>query len=474
MNAAPDTIKISDILALRRQQMLFANPEYQRGAVWTVAQKKKLIDSVLRGYPLPLIYLHLIRQEAGSLVSERYEIIDGQQRIMALFEFHEGAYSLFDPVADQHLARFPDFIKNSPCPWSRRKFEDLSEELKARLMDTQLPIVRVQTHDPNEARDLFVRLQAGMPLNSQEKRDAWPGGFTDFVLSLAGKSGVARYPGHDFFNVLMNASRSQDRGKFRQLAAQIAMLYFSRRRDPGGMLCDINAKSIDDFYYENLGFDRHSFDAERLIRIVNKLTQLLADQKRNKILGHEAIHLVLLVDSLLDDYTGSWEGALAPAFDQFRLNLLKAKLTQDRAQPGEHWLRYGVLTRFNSDRGEIIQRRHEFFRVKMYEAMRPTLKDSTRLYGALERELIYFRNRKQCAVCGSDIHWDELEIHHVEEHAKGGSTTLENGAPVHRQCHPKGAAEVAAFASNWRSRSTLSPLADTSISELTDLDNGEE
>jgi hypothetical protein len=32
--------------------------------------------------------------------------------------------------------------------------------------------------DPNEARDLFVRLQAGMPLNSQEKRDAWPGQFT--------------------------------------------------------------------------------------------------------------------------------------------------------------------------------------------------------------------------------------------------------------------------------------------------------
>jgi uncharacterized protein with ParB-like and HNH nuclease domain len=41
--------------------MLVVNPEYQRGVVWTSALKKRLVDSVLRGYPIPLIYLHLIR-----------------------------------------------------------------------------------------------------------------------------------------------------------------------------------------------------------------------------------------------------------------------------------------------------------------------------------------------------------------------------------------------------------------------------
>ncbi len=38
--------------------MLTVNPEYQRGAVWKDPQQKKLIDSIFRSYPLPLIYLH--------------------------------------------------------------------------------------------------------------------------------------------------------------------------------------------------------------------------------------------------------------------------------------------------------------------------------------------------------------------------------------------------------------------------------
>ena len=59
-----------------------------------VIQKKKLIDSVFRGYPIPLIYFHHIRQSAGKLVAERFEIIDGQQRINALAEYCDGAFKL--------------------------------------------------------------------------------------------------------------------------------------------------------------------------------------------------------------------------------------------------------------------------------------------------------------------------------------------------------------------------------------------
>src|SRR5438876_742581 len=152
---ADKVIPVKDILELRKKQMLVVNAEYQRGAVWTSAQKKKLVDSVLRGYPLPLIYLHLIKQEAGNLVSQRYEVIDG-------------------------------------------------------------------------------------------------------------KPGLARYPGHEFFGVLMKANRAKDRGKFRQYAAQVAMQYLTKRRTKGEHLRDINAEAMDDFYYENLDFDADSPDAERL------------------------------------------------------------------------------------------------------------------------------------------------------------------------------------------------------------------
>ena len=443
MKTDPDDLKVRDVLDLKSQQMLVVNPEYQRGSVWTLSQKKKLVDSVLRGYPIPLIYLHRIRQAAGKLVSERYEVIDGQQRINALSGFYEGAFKLFDPVKDAAEARFPDFIKRQPCPWAQSTFHDLSNEIKTKFLDTPLRIVQIETDDSNEARDLFVRLQSGMPLNSQEKRDAWPGQFTDFILRLGGKPGLDRYPGHDFFNILMGAQRVQDRGKFRQLAAQIAVLYFTRRSSNSDSFCDIKAEAIDDFYYENLGFDANASDTKRLLDIYDKVTQLLRDQKRSKIIGHEAIHLVLLVDTLMDDYTRSWEGTFAAAFDNFRHEFALGKKTQDDQNPSEYWLRYGVLTRVNSDRGDVIQRRHEFFSTKMRELLNPQLKDPQRLYGALERELIYYRDKKRCAVCGNEVAWPELEIHHIEEHGKGGKTTLENGVLVHKKdCHPKGAKAV--------------------------------
>lgn len=130
MEAKPDDLTIRDILDLHGNKMLFANPEYQRGAVWNKTQKKKLVDSVLRGYPIPLIYLHRIRQAAGRLVSERFEIIDGQQRINALAEFHEGAFKLLDPVKDETEARYPDFIKKQPCPWAGKIFSELPKELQ--------------------------------------------------------------------------------------------------------------------------------------------------------------------------------------------------------------------------------------------------------------------------------------------------------------------------------------------------------
>ena len=151
MKASPDQLSVSDVLALRKEQMLVVNSEYQRGAVWTTLQKQKLVDSVLRGYPIPLIYFHHIVQIAGGLRSERFEIIDGQQRINALSDFFDGAFKLLHPIKDEEKARFPDFIKAQPCPWASLSFEQLDETLKQQLMNTLLRVVKIETHNADEA-----------------------------------------------------------------------------------------------------------------------------------------------------------------------------------------------------------------------------------------------------------------------------------------------------------------------------------
>lgn len=448
-----DQKSVAQLTDLFRNNMLAPNSEYQRGAVWSLTQKKKLIDSVLRGYQLPLIYLHHIVREIAGHRREDFEIIDGQQRINALYEFAEGAFSLFDPVKDDTKAKFPSFIKRQPCPWAAKDIHGLSPEIRARFEATVLPVALIETDDANEVRDLFIRLQSGLALNAQETRDAWPGKLTDFVLRLGGKPEILRYQGHAFFKTVLGMNPSNDRGKARQLAAQIALLYYTRRGKGPDVFPDINSQALDAFYYAHLDFEDGSAEALRLVAILDKLTSLLDASERRRLKGHDAIHLVLLVDSLWEDYAPSWEEKLSPALDRFLNELAKAKSDKDSTSPSEYWLQYGQWTRVNSDRGERIARRHSFYTRKMMDFLGPLKKkDPKRLFGELEREILFYQAKKQCAVCDGVVDWREAEIHHIEEHHQGGPSTLENGALVHRDCHPKGEAATKSFAEKFRAK----------------------
>ena len=438
-------LAVRDLVELAKNGMATANPEYQRGAVWSRDQQKKLIDSVMRGYQLPIFYLHYKRTEAGGLTRESYDIIDGQQRITSLHLFVEGAFPLF-PANDQR-ARFPKFLQDEPCPWGAKNFQGLSEDLQTRLLDTKLPVAYIETDNSNEVRDLFVRLQSGSPLNSQEKRDTYPGQFTDFILQLGGKPGIARYPGHNFFQRVLKMKPGQDRGKTRQLAAQITILFLERRT--AGNFTDINANAIDDYYYTNLDFDSDSPHCKRLMDILDKLDELLGPAKMPPLRGHDAMHLVLFLDQIWDDYTRSWESKLQEAQRSFSAAVATAAKSSKDGNPDEHWLSYGVWTRTNSDRGENIHLRHRYYCQRIIELLgNLTPLDPKRSFNALEREVIYWRDSTKCQKpgCGAAVPWNEAEIHHIKPHSEGGRTEMGNGALVHKHCHPLSAADVQEFA----------------------------
>ena len=438
-------LTVSEVVELAKNGMATANPEYQRGAVWSPDQRKKLIDSVMRGYQLPIFYLHYKRTEAGGLTRESYDIIDGQQRITSLYQFVEGAFTLF--AANDPRARFPKFLHDAPCPWGEKNFRGLSEELQTRLLESKLPVAYIESDDNNEVRDLFVRLQSGSPLNSQEKRDTYPGQFTDFILQLGGKPGIARYPGHNFFQRVLKMKPGQDRGKTRQLAAQIAILFRERRTN--GSFTDINAGAIDNYYYTNLDFDSDDSKCKRLMAILDKLDELLGSGKMSPLRGHDAMHLVLFLDQIWDGYTRSWEAKLREAQGKFSVIVAKAAKSSRDGNPDEAWLKYGLWTRSNSDRGENIRLRHRYYVQRMFELLgNLTPLDPRRAFDAFEREVIYWRDSTKCQKpgCGAVVPWNEAEIHHIKPHSEGGRTEVGNGALVHKHCHPLSAADVQEFA----------------------------
>lgn len=451
MKASQQQWSIKDLVALLKSDMIKTNAEYQRGEVWSETQQKKLIDSLFRGYTLPLLYLHDKKTEIAGRKSESYEIIDGQQRLTAIRRYVEGAFRLFDPKTENDKAKFPRFLMDIECSWAGKHFRDLAPELKERFEATNLLVAEIESNDDNEVRDLFVRLQAGAVLNAQERRDAMPGGMNDFILSLGGKPDIIRYPGHEFFKDVMGAKPASDRGKTRQLAAQVTSLLLAQQKAVGISLPDVNAAAIDQLYYDNLDFDPDGADGRRVREIFNLLHKLLRDGKRPRLRGHDVIHAALLVNRLRDEFTPAWQDEFASALDTFSEKLKGSNKVEQSDEKYRYWSKYGIWTRSNSDRGESIARRHDFYVARMLENMPSTCpKDPSRKFSEEMRELVYFRQNRICAVCRSTVRWDDTEIHHVKPHAQGGTTTLENAVLVHKECHPKSDKDVAEFAQKWK------------------------
>ena len=443
---------IGNLIECQREQILRVNHEYQRGLRWTDMQRRMFIDSIFRGYSIPAFYFHKNTISAGNVQNTHFDIVDGQQRINAIYSFAEGAFTLLDPSKSSGF-RFPNFVKDEKCPWGGKRFKELSQNLQDKLKNHKVVVYEITTDNENSIRDLFIRLQGGTPLTPQDKRDSWPGNFTEYVLRLGGKKDVDKWYGHSLFKEILKSSNESRR---RQLLAQVFMLLWTVKNEM--RFCDTKSANIDEFYHTHVGFDDTCTDAKRFEKICNLLYQILCGKPR--IVGHYFIHLFLFVDSLLDEYASGWEDKLAEKlfeFDNSRNDAVKAVRERRESENHRYYTEYGQLTQTRSDSADTIRRRHAFFTEEMLKLLSPIKLDSVRSFSELERKAIFFRDREMCQWCRMNnidhkVLWDDCEIHHAIPYCQGGPTEIPNGALVHKSCHPKRQNDVDKFQRWWRTR----------------------
>ena len=92
MDFITQPFKINDVLGWYERKELILSPKFQRRAVWKPKGKSNLIDSIIKGFPLPPFF---IREEV-EVVARRTtrEVIDGQQRIRSIMEFIAGEFTM--------------------------------------------------------------------------------------------------------------------------------------------------------------------------------------------------------------------------------------------------------------------------------------------------------------------------------------------------------------------------------------------
>jgi hypothetical protein len=162
-----------------RDGNLIVNRRYQRKLVWSLEEKRKLIDSVLDDYPVPLILLAELRSgpHAG-----KFEIIDGMQRLNAIFTFIEHGFDLngkrFDLRQFSRASQAADEGVFTPAPDA----EVLSPRECSKVLDYQLAITSYPANSDIEITEVFGRINAqGRQLSPQEQRQA---GVANQVSSL--------------------------------------------------------------------------------------------------------------------------------------------------------------------------------------------------------------------------------------------------------------------------------------------------
>lgn len=170
VSITPRGMSIQEAYRLFRDDSLLVNRRYQRKLVWSVSEKQLLIDSIIDGYPIPLILLAERPEIHGS---GKYEIIDGMQRLDAIFSFIEQKYdykgSYFDLGQSARARQAADVGAFKPVEGQPM----LAAERCADLLDYQLAVTIFPTQTEQQITEVFSRINSnGRQLSVQEKRQA--------------------------------------------------------------------------------------------------------------------------------------------------------------------------------------------------------------------------------------------------------------------------------------------------------------
>ena len=178
--------KVSDFISMRRSGGLDLSPSFQRRPVWKKGAKSYLIDTIIRGLPIPIIFIRERKTDLKTLEPKR-EVVDGQQRLRTLFAFiNPSLLDDYNPSRDDFKIK-----KTHNKELANLAFNDLNNNIKQSILDYEFSVhVLPSSVDDREILQIFARMNStGVKLNPQELRNAeYFGEFKTSVYSQAFKS----------------------------------------------------------------------------------------------------------------------------------------------------------------------------------------------------------------------------------------------------------------------------------------------
>ena len=159
MICQPTDVELETIISRIKNEDINLQPNFQRGEVWSENKKKKLIDSILRGWKIPPIHMILGNNNID-------EVLDGQQRLASIREFFNNKIRIDGNIQprDEEILKLDGLL-----------YEELAIEIQRKLRRYSITLIRLSDYKAEEPAELFYRLNQPATLTAAEQRNAYIG-----------------------------------------------------------------------------------------------------------------------------------------------------------------------------------------------------------------------------------------------------------------------------------------------------------
>ena len=422
------SVKISQLVKWydRSRGPLNLEPEFQRASVWSKSERSKLMDTILRGYPLPAVVFYKHR----DAIDHRYvyDAIDGKQRIESILLFlgeKNGNDKSFEATFT-HVEDGEEIAVKST-------WRNLPEANRKSILRYEMPVVWLDG-DPSEVREVFVRINStGKALSRQEIRKAkyFKSGFlkemTKVAMSVQQKmkemgvlseSQITRMKDVEFVSELVLSVMSNT-----VLDKKRAI---ERAMTPSGVDMRSLGKAVRRF---KIAFKR-----------VNRILPDINSTRYTKAADFYSL-LVLLARfedeglALDGKQACAVAGALLREFGN-RADVAYENIRNGLGSDDRLALEYVQTVREGGDAASHRRDREKILRELLHDVFKD--KDTRRTFSDVQRRILWDASKKKCCCkCGRELKWGHFEIDHIVPYSKGGNTTLANSALICKSCNSK-------------------------------------
>ncbi|MFH1591966.1 MAG: DUF262 domain-containing protein [Candidatus Woesearchaeota archaeon] len=373
---------------------------YQRPAgAWTTQDNACLIDSILRGEPIPIFFLNELTDE------KIYYIVDGQQRLHAIKLFHDNKLKLHKKFSgeENHGKTF-----NGENP--------LFDEQREKFLNYTLNFHILEDYDDERIRLIFSRLQRGKPLTLGERLNALPG---NIVLSMRE---IAKHP---FMDKSIGISKERY-GAFPD-AARILFYEKSGQKDSG-------TPAILSFFDENQTLTKESKEYRNTLKTLNFLRKCFPEENYQFLSKHAWVFSVYtMVRELSLSYSLVDKEKMIRDFVE---NFHNKVYSEDRRRSNPTYQRFYDNVRGGWSEKIIALRRNLLIREFLEKCKLEELDEKRQISD--EEKIAAFEKNSKCELCGKSFKdYKEPEYHHKIRHVDGGKSELGNIMVLCEKCHDR-------------------------------------